>query len=63
MTDEQFRLAFVGVPCYPIFRRFNELFDSWGGAFVTSTYLWFASGGNQLGYQYDLDHPLEGAAT
>jgi len=58
-TEEHYRLAFVGVPCYPIFRRFNEMFNEWGGQFVTSTYLWFASGGSQLGYQYDLDHPIE----
>ena len=25
-VDEKYRLLFVGVPCYPIFRRFNELF-------------------------------------
>jgi predicted amidohydrolase YtcJ len=28
--EEHYRLAFVGVPCYPIFRRFNELFTDWG---------------------------------
>ena len=44
-TDERYRLVFVGVPCYPIFRRFNEMFTEWGGTFVNSTYLWFASGG------------------
>jgi benzoyl-CoA reductase subunit B len=60
--DEHYRLAFVGVPCYPIFRRFNELFTDWGGAFVTSTYLWFASGGGALGFEYDLDDPLESLA-
>jgi benzoyl-CoA reductase subunit B len=43
LTDEKHRLVFVGVPCYPIFRRFSELFTEWGGAFVNSTYLWFAS--------------------
>ena len=60
LTDEQHRLAFVGVPCYPIFRRFNELFTEWGGTFVFSTYLWFASGGSNRGYQYDLDDPIKG---
>ena len=54
VTEEKHRLVFVGVPCYPIFRRFNELFSEWGGAFVSSTYLWFASGGAGLGWQYDL---------
>ncbi|MGE0192129.1 MAG: 2-hydroxyacyl-CoA dehydratase subunit D [Planctomycetota bacterium] len=58
LTDEKHRLAFVGVPCYPIFRRFNELFSEWGGTFVISTYLWFASGGSNRGYEYDLSDPL-----
>jgi len=62
MTDEKYRLFFVGVPCYPIFRRFNELFTEWGGTFVHSTYLWFASGGANLGFQYDLARPLESLA-
>ena len=62
LTDEQYRLIFVGVPCYPIFRRFNELFTEWGGTFVNSTYLWFASGGTNVGFQYDLNRPLESLA-
>jgi benzoyl-CoA reductase subunit B len=62
LTDERYRLLFVGVPCYPIFRRFNELFSEWGGTFVHSTYLWFASGGSNLGFQYDLTRPLESLA-
>jgi benzoyl-CoA reductase subunit B len=62
MTEEKYRLFFVGVPCYPIFRRFNELFTQWGGTFVHSTYLWFASGGANLGFQYDLARPLESLA-
>ena len=49
LTEEKHRLSFVGVPCYPIFRRFNELFSEWGGTFVVSTYLWFASGGRTRG--------------
>jgi benzoyl-CoA reductase subunit B len=60
--EEQYRLVFVGVPCYPIFRRFNELFTDWGGSFVNSTYLWFASGGTNRGFQYDLDDPLASLA-
>ncbi len=59
---EKYRLIFVGVPCYPIFRRFNELFSEWGGTFVNSTYLWFASGGTNVGFEYDLKHPLESLA-
>ena len=62
LTDEQYRLVFVGVPCYPIFRRFTELFSEHGGTFVHSTYLWFASGGSNLGYEYDLADPIEGLA-
>jgi benzoyl-CoA reductase subunit B len=62
LTDEQFRLVFVGVPCYPIFRRFNELFTEWGGTFVNSTYLWFASGGSNVGFEYDVARPLESLA-
>jgi benzoyl-CoA reductase subunit B len=62
LTEEKYRLTFVGVPCYPIFRRFTELFTAWGGAFVHSTYLWFASGGANLGFEYDVARPLESLA-
>ena len=62
LREEQYRLVFVGVPCYPIFRRFNEMFLEWGGAFVGSTYLWFASGGADLGWEYDLRRPIESLA-
>jgi benzoyl-CoA reductase subunit B len=62
VTEERYRLVFVGVPCYPIFRRFNELFTEWGGVFVNSTYLWFASGGSNLGFEYDLRRPLDSLA-
>ena len=62
LTEEKYRLTFIGVPCYPIFRRFNEMFTEWGGAFVNSTYLWFASGGADLGFEYDLARPLESLA-
>jgi benzoyl-CoA reductase subunit B len=61
-VEEKWRLIFVGVPCYPIFRRFSELFSDWGGVFVNSTYLWFASGGANLGFTYDLRRPLESLA-
>ena len=60
--EEKHRLAFVGVPCYPIFRRFYELFSEWGGVFASSTYMWFASGGLNLDFEYDLDRPLESLA-
>jgi benzoyl-CoA reductase subunit B len=59
---ERHRLVFVGVPCYPIFRRFNEMFSEWGGVFVNSTYLWFASGGADLGFEYDLARPIDSLA-
>ncbi len=62
LTDEKYRLAFVGVPCYPIFRRFNELFTEWGGTFINSTYLWFASGGTNRGFEYDVSKPIESLA-
>lgn len=62
MTTEKYRLVFVGVPCYPIFRRFNELFTEWGGAFVSSTYLWFAAGGINQHFEYDLTRPVESFA-
>ena len=62
MTEEKYRLVFVGVPCYPIFRRFNELFTDWGGTFVNSTYLWFASGGTNRGFEYDVHRPIESLA-
>jgi benzoyl-CoA reductase subunit B len=62
LVDEKYRLIFVGVPCYPIFRRFNELFTEWGGTFINSTYLWFASGGSNRGFEYDLNRPLESLA-
>ncbi|MBI3741392.1 MAG: 2-hydroxyacyl-CoA dehydratase [Chloroflexi bacterium] len=59
LTAEKYRLIFVGVPCYPIFRRFTELFSEWGGTFTGSTYLEFASGGLNTGFQYDLNKPIE----
>ncbi|MCP5098046.1 MAG: hypothetical protein GY943_21060 [Chloroflexi bacterium] len=62
LTNEQHRLVFVGVPCYPIFRQFNEFFTDKGGTFVNSTYLWFASGGTNRGFEYDLNRPLESLA-
>ncbi|MBI4786686.1 MAG: 2-hydroxyacyl-CoA dehydratase [Chloroflexi bacterium] len=62
IDEEKYRLSFVGVPCYPIFRRFFEMFSEWGGSFVTSTYLEFAAGGLSLGYEYDLNRPMESLA-
>jgi benzoyl-CoA reductase subunit B len=60
--SEEHRLIFVGVPCYPIFRRFYQLFSEWGGVFVGSTYLWFASGGLNIDFEYDLSRPIESLA-
>ena len=59
---ESFRLIFVGVPCYPLFRRFSEMFGEQRGNFVHSTYLWFASGGANTGYQCPLENPIDGLA-
>jgi benzoyl-CoA reductase subunit B len=58
LPGEKHRLAFVGVPCYPIFRRFNELFAARGGCFVHSTYLQFASGGANVEFEYDVRDPI-----
>jgi benzoyl-CoA reductase subunit B len=62
IAEEQYRLLFVGVPCYPIFRRFHEMFADKGGVFVASSYLRFAAGGLDLGFQYDLARPIESLA-
>jgi benzoyl-CoA reductase subunit B len=62
LQDERYRLIFVGVPCYPIFRRFHEMFADRGGVFVSSSYLWFAAGGADLGFEYDLHRPIESLA-
>lgn len=62
LDGEAHRLIFVGVPCYPIFRRFGELFSEWNGTFVGSTYMYFASGGANALPDYDLDRPLESLA-
>lgn len=62
LGDESYRLAFVGVPCYPIFRRFTEMFSEWGGAYVGSSYLWFASGGLNRDFEYDPQRPIESLA-
>jgi benzoyl-CoA reductase subunit B len=62
LGEEVYRLVFIGVPCYPLFRRFSEMFSELGGSFVHSTYLWFASGGANTGYQCPLDDPIAGLA-
>lgn len=61
-VDQRFRLGFIGTPCYPIFREFSELFTDWGGVFVMSSYLKIASGGTALGYEFDLNRPIESFA-
>jgi benzoyl-CoA reductase subunit B len=62
LGEETYRLAFVGVPCYPIFRRFTEMFSEWGGSYVGSSYLWFASGGLNRDFEYDTTRPIESLA-
>ncbi len=62
VPDERFRLVLVGTACYSHFRRFVELFSSWGGVFVHSSYMVFAGGGFTPGFRYDLGHPLESFA-
>ena len=59
---QDFRLALVGTPCYPLYSQFNEMFARWGGVFVYSSYLDFASTGALTGYQYDTRDPLESYA-
>lgn len=59
---QEFRLALVGTPCYPLYSQFNEMFSKWGGVFVYSSYLDFASTGALTGYQYDTKDPLESYA-
>ena len=61
-TNEASLLTFYGLTGYPISRRFNELFTDWRGTFVHSTYLYFASGGTNLGFQYDLARTIESLA-
>ena len=62
LKKERFRLLFIGTFCYVAFRRFIEMFEEWGGVFVNSEYLAFASGGLDHGAQYDLDRPLDSLA-
>jgi benzoyl-CoA reductase subunit B len=62
LAEQRFRLAFIGVPCYPIFKNFNEMFTKWGGVFVNSAYLTFASGGADMGFEYDLANPIDSLA-
>lgn len=59
---EKFRLLFSGSACYTHFRQFVDLFDRWGGVFVSSEYAAFASGGLDRGIAYDLHRPLESLA-
>ena len=54
-TDEKYRLLFVGralLPDLPPLQR--DVHATGAATFVHSTYLWFASGGANLGFQYDL---------
>lgn len=60
--EQKFRLGYMGVPCYSIFREFNEMFSDWGGLFVISGYMKFASGGTALGFEFDLSNPIESFA-
>ncbi|MFO1218690.1 MAG: 2-hydroxyacyl-CoA dehydratase family protein [Burkholderiaceae bacterium] len=61
-VEQRFRLGFMGVPCYALFRGFNEFFSDWGGIFVTSSYIRIASGGTAIGYEFDLANPIESFA-
>lgn len=61
-VEQKFRLGYMGVPCYSNFRGFSEMFSDWGGVFVISGYLKFASGGTALGFEFDLSNPIESYA-
>lgn len=60
--EQKFRLGFLGVPCYSMFRGFPELFSDWGGIFVTSGYMMFASGGIHFDHEYEMKDPIESFA-
>ena len=60
--DEKYRLLLIGTACYSHFRRFLELFHSWGGVFVHSEYMSFGGGGIDRGIAYDLERPIESLA-
>jgi benzoyl-CoA reductase subunit B len=62
VPGEAYRLAFMGIPCYPIFRGFTDMFTQHGGVFVTSGYTSIASGGADIGFAYDLARPIESYA-
>ena len=62
LPGETYRLAFMGIPCYPIFRGFTDMFEQQGGIFVTSGYTSIASGGADAGFAYDLERPIESYA-
>jgi benzoyl-CoA reductase subunit B len=38
------------------------MFSQWGGAFVGSTYLWFASGGLNEGFEHTFEDPIRSLA-
>ncbi len=62
IENERHRLMYHGLPCYPIFRRFLDMFKKWGGVFVVSSYLWAPSGGFHVDFEYDLARPIESLA-
>jgi benzoyl-CoA reductase subunit B len=62
VPDERYRLFLVGTACYSHFRRFLELFHTWGGVFVHSEYMTFGGGGIDKGISYDLERPIESLA-
>jgi benzoyl-CoA reductase subunit B len=62
IPEEKYRLLLVGTACYSHFRRFLELFHTWGGVFAHSEYMTFAGGGIDKGIAYDVDRPIESLA-
>lgn len=62
LPNEKYRLVFSGTACYPKFRRFTDLFESWGAAFTHSDYLGYAGGALSNGISYDTSRPLDSLA-
>lgn len=60
--EEKYRLLLSGTTCYASLKRFAEMFEQWGAAFVHSTYMVFAGGGFPPGFAYDLARPIESLA-
>lgn len=61
-SNRPYRLLFVGIPCYPLYRDFLRMFHRHNGVFVASSYLLFASGGACAEVPLDPDQPVKSLA-